>query len=114
MVLGFLVGAGILFLFGWLGTLMLGRDALGGGDIKLLGALGMVLGWQGSPGRPFSRVHPQRPLGGTMILSGRLKARTPLPYGPFLCAGCLVAALWPCSGPNLLDGATLVAYDKSH
>jgi leader peptidase (prepilin peptidase)/N-methyltransferase len=98
MVLGFLVGAGILFLFGWLGTLALGKDALGGGDIKLLGVLGMVLGWQGALDGLFFGSLLSGLWGGSLILSGRLKAKTPLPYGPFLCAGCLATALWPFLG----------------
>ncbi len=98
MVLGFLVGAGILFAFGWVGTLLLGKDALGGGDIKLLGALGMVLGWQGILDGLFFGSIISGLLGGFLILSGRIKAKTPLPYGPFLCLGCLAAALWPFLG----------------
>ncbi len=95
MVLGFLAGAGILFIFGWLGTWILGKDALGGGDIKLLGALGMVLGWQGALDGLFLGSLLSGIWGGGMILTGRLKAKTPLPYGPFLCAGCLLTTLWP-------------------
>ncbi len=98
MILGFLVGAGILFLFGWLGTLILGKDALGGGDIKLLGALGMILGWQGVLDGLFLGSILSGIWGASMILTGRLKVKTPLPYGPFLCAGCLVTALWPILG----------------
>ncbi len=45
MVTGFLVGGGVLYAMGWLGSLILKKDALGGGDIKLMAALGMVLGW---------------------------------------------------------------------
>ncbi len=98
MVLGFLVGAGILFLFGWLGTLILGKDALGGGDIKLLGALGMVLGWQGALDGLFFGSILSGVWGVSLIATGRLKAKTPLPYGPFLCAGCLATTLWPYLG----------------
>jgi leader peptidase (prepilin peptidase)/N-methyltransferase len=95
MVLGFLAGAGILFIFGWLGTWILGKDALGGGDIKLLGALGMVLGWQGALDGLFLGSLLSGLWGGGMILTGRLKSKSPLPYGPFLCAGCLLTTLWP-------------------
>jgi len=98
MILGFLAGAGILLLFGWFGSLILGKDALGGGDIKLLGALGMVLGWQGALDGLFLGSIFSGLWAGFMILSGRLKAKTPIPYGPFLCAGCLAAGLWPFLG----------------
>ncbi len=98
MLTGFFTGAGILFIFGWLGTWILGKDALGGGDIKLLGALGMVLGWQGVLDGLFLGSLISGLWGGGLMLGGRLKSKTPLPYGPFLCMGCVLTALWPNTG----------------
>ncbi len=43
---GAVVGAGTLGAFALLGKLWLKRDAMGMGDIKLMGALGLMLGWE--------------------------------------------------------------------
>jgi Flp pilus assembly protein protease CpaA len=46
-ILGGLIGFGIMLIIGILGKIIYKRDALGGGDIKLFGALGLCLGVNG-------------------------------------------------------------------
>lgn len=41
---GLLAGGGILWLTGWLGSLIFRKDSMGGGDIKLLAMMGSFLG----------------------------------------------------------------------
>lgn len=45
--LGILVGGGFLYAAGTLAEKILKKEAMGGGDVKLLGFIGAVLGWQG-------------------------------------------------------------------
>jgi leader peptidase (prepilin peptidase) / N-methyltransferase len=46
-LMGMLCGGGTLFVIGLIGTFVLKKeDAMGGGDIKLLGFLGAVFGWK--------------------------------------------------------------------
>lgn len=81
-VSGFL---GILYLFS-------GGRAIGGGDIKLMAACGLILGWQ--------KIILAFVLGcilGSVIHSVRMKlqgAERMLAMGPYLSAGVLLAALW--------------------
>ncbi len=95
MLTGFLVGGGVLYGMGWLGTFILKKDALGGGDIKLMAALGMVLGWDQTMGGLFIGSIISGLLGVSLQLTGRLSRQSPMPYGPFLCAGCLAVLFYP-------------------
>lgn len=98
-VLGSVVGAGVGFGSAWImaaiGRRVFKREALGGGDVKLLAGVGSLLGWQGVLTSWF--------LGsvlGTFVFAG-LKLRrkmdwgTYLPFGPFLAAGAWAHWAWP-------------------
>jgi leader peptidase (prepilin peptidase)/N-methyltransferase len=95
MLTGFLVGGGVLYGMGWLGTFILKKDALGGGDIKLMAALGMALGWDRAMGGLFIGSILSGLLGLSLQVTGRLSPQSPMPYGPFLCAGCLAVLFYP-------------------
>lgn len=81
--------------------LLTGKEGMGFGDFKLLGALGAWLGWQ-----PLALVIVLSSgvgalLGIALILFvGRDRAQ-PMPFGPFLAIAGLIAFLW---GEHLLDG----------
>ena len=45
-LIGVLVGGGSMFLLGYIGELIFKKDALGGGDIKLMAMIGAFLGWK--------------------------------------------------------------------
>ena len=45
---GILIGSGLLYWIGSVAGRTFGRDALGEGDIKLLGCVGAFCGWQGA------------------------------------------------------------------
>lgn len=88
--LGFLLGGGMLILVSW-GAELLGKPAMGMGDVKLMSLLGLIMGAK----LVFICIFLSALLGcivGTaMILLGKLNRRTFLPYGPFIAAGALLS-----------------------
>ncbi|MBA3658574.1 MAG: prepilin peptidase [Gemmatimonadales bacterium] len=50
---GAIFGAGFLYLVGSVGTLLAGREAMGGGDVAMMAMVGAFLGWQGVLGTVF-------------------------------------------------------------
>lgn len=79
-------------------TLLIERNgqAIGFGDVKLAGILGLYLGWFG-PGALVAGVLSGHLLGGTYGLTAvaarRAARKTPIPFGPFMIAGALVGVL---------------------
>ncbi|MFN0116966.1 MAG: prepilin peptidase [Elusimicrobiota bacterium] len=89
-IIGVLVGGGTILLIGELGKLIYGRDAMGGGDVKLCAALGAFLGWSGV----VSAIIIASILGSLVVLIGfflrRIKSKQLIPFGPFLSMGGLI------------------------
>ncbi len=87
---------GYLFLWSvyWMFKLLTGKEGMGYGDFKLLGAFGAWLGWQylGMILILSSLVGAVLGIAGILIL-GRDKAQ-PLPFGPYLAGAGLIALFW--------------------
>lgn len=93
-VLGAVVGYGILWLVAVAGERLLGEEAMGGGDIKMMALLGAFLGWQGVLLTLFLGAL----LGTLIFLPLKLAGRNPLvPFGVFLALGG--AATYWAGGP---------------
>jgi leader peptidase (prepilin peptidase)/N-methyltransferase len=79
----------------YLPSIPFGAGAFGLGDVKLLAGLGLVVGLE----RAFSGVVWGLFVGGAVILgllvARRIGRRSYVPFGPFLVAGALWAALGP-------------------
>jgi prepilin signal peptidase PulO-like enzyme (type II secretory pathway) len=70
------------------------RSGLGFGDVKLAGVLGLPLGWLGWPAVLLGLALPHLlagPVALFLLLTGRAKRGTGLPFGPALLAGALLA-----------------------
>jgi leader peptidase (prepilin peptidase)/N-methyltransferase len=70
------------------------RTGLGLGDAKLSGLLGLLLGWLGWPAVLLGLVLPyllNAPVVLGLLLAGRVRRDTPLPFGPALLAGAFLA-----------------------
>lgn len=81
---GFLVFRGLAELY----RAVRGRDGLGGGDAKLLAALGAWGGWMALPFILFLSSATALAFVAAGALAGRkIEAATPIRFGPALCAG---------------------------
>jgi leader peptidase (prepilin peptidase)/N-methyltransferase len=77
---------------------------MGLGDVKLAGVLGLVLGWLGWGQLAiggFLGFFLGAVVGGGLMLVGRARRKSKIPFGPFMLAGALTTILW---GEALWDG----------
>ena len=102
-VIGAVAGFTAFAAVGWLYRRSRGRDGLGLGDAKLLGAVGAWVGWPALPGVVLAAsltalVGALGRAGGTL----RANAATPLAFGPYIALATWLAVLY---GPLLRQGA---------
>lgn len=89
--LGVLAGGGSLYLVGFLGELVFRKEAMGGGDVKLLAMVGAFLGWKLALLAFFIA-----PLFGSFVgIALKMKeGKEMIPYGPYLSLASFIALLW--------------------
>ena len=98
---GLLLGGGSLYLIGVIAKAILKKDAMGGGDVKLLAFLGAFLGWQ-----LILLTIMLSSLVGSIIGSIQLYAAKKeteksqlatdhyIPFGPYLALGAFISMIW--------------------
>lgn len=74
--------------------LVTGKEGMGYGDFKLLGALGAWLGWQLLPLVIMLSAAGGAVIGTAMIVLGGNSRETPIPFGPYLAGAGWIALLW--------------------
>jgi leader peptidase (prepilin peptidase) / N-methyltransferase len=86
-LMGLSIGAGMIWAVRIVGGFILRREAMGFGDVTLLGMIGAFLGWQ-----PALFVFFLAPFAGLVmgLVQFFIKRENALPYGPFLCLSTLV------------------------
>lgn len=92
--IGAVLGIWIFDLIGVVGSFLIGQTAMGGGDGKLAALLGAWLGWQGMLLSSFLACALGAFIGGGAIALGLLSRRTPIPFGPYLALGAVIALFW--------------------
>lgn len=90
-VVGAVAGYLILWSIYWLFKLATGKDGMGYGDFKLLAAIGAWLGWELLPVTILLSSVVGTIVGIGMIVLIKHDRRVPIPFGPYLAGGGLVA-----------------------
>lgn len=77
----------------WLITVWV-SDAFGGGDIKLMAACGLMLGWRRTLTALFLAVLGGGLYGVYLLVLKKKGRKEHFAFGPFLCVGMAIALLW--------------------
>ncbi|MDO8606083.1 MAG: prepilin peptidase [Phaeospirillum sp.] len=93
-VLGAMFGYLALWGVFWLFKLATGKEGMGYGDFKLLAALGAWMGWQMLPLIIMLSSMVGAVVGITLIVAARHGRSIPIPFGPYLAGGGLIALFW--------------------
>ncbi len=93
---GLAFGFGLLWLIRFLGSLAFKREAMGMGDVFLMGAIGALFGPLAVlVALILSSVFGSLAGVGLMLLAkARLGKFVAIPYGPYICLGCLAWMFW--------------------
>lgn len=90
-LLGGIVGFSLLFLISFVGEKVMKKEVMGGGDIKLYGIIGLVLGIRLTFFSLFLAALFGSVVGVILMRSNLVKKDTPIPFGPFIALGSIVA-----------------------
>ncbi len=93
-LIGLVSGAAPLFLLGWSWEKLRHVEAMGGGDVKLMGMFGSFLGWKSALLIIMLGAIAGSVVGVALILLKKQKAENVIPFGPFLAAGALATMLY--------------------
>ena len=89
-VMGAILGYGSLWSVYWLFKLFTGKEGMGYGDFKLLGALGAWFGWQAVPLMILLSSFVGAALGIAILIARGQGRDTPMPFGPYLAGAGLL------------------------
>ncbi|VGO14992.1 Leader peptidase PppA [Pontiella desulfatans] len=99
-LIGLAVGFGSLWSVSVIGKLVLKKDAMGFGDVKLMGALGAFLGWESIIFIVFVSSLIGTIVGVSFIAAGNKEWQSKIPFGPYIA---LAAVVWMLGGSVLWD-----------
>ena len=88
-MVGLCLGGGLFLLIA-----LLSRGGMGGGDIKLIAMIGAFLGWQAVLVTILFGAFLGALVGLSLIVMKKKGRKDPVPFGPFLAIGALIAMVW--------------------
>lgn len=95
MLLGMVVGAGIFLFITLVGGLIAGKEAMGFGDVKLMGALGLFFGWRTIIIISLIAFLLGAIIGVILVICRRKKGEEYIPFGPFIVIATIIAMFVP-------------------
>jgi leader peptidase (prepilin peptidase)/N-methyltransferase len=88
-LLGAAIGLGLLAVI-----IIVSKGGMGGGDMKLFGVIGLVLGWKLVLLAFFLSTFVGTIVGIVGLFTGMVKRKQPFPFGPFIVIGSLITYFW--------------------
>ncbi len=93
-IIGAVAGYLSLWSIYWFFKLLTGKEGMGYGDFKLLSAIGAWLGWSMLPVVIIFSSLVGALVGIGLIIAAKLQKNIPIPFGPYLVGGALIALFW--------------------
>ncbi len=93
-VIGAIAGYLALWSVFWLFKIATGKEGMGYGDFKLLGAIGAWLGWSALPLVILLSSLVGAVIGIAVMVARRQGRDMPIPFGPYLVVAGLIALFW--------------------
>ena len=94
-ILGMLIGGGIFLLITVIGGFIAGKEAMGFGDVKLMGALGLFLGMNNTIIVSVLSFLLAAIISIAILASKKKGANEYIPFGPFIVASAFIAIFVP-------------------
>ena len=95
MLLGMLVGGGIFLIITLIGGLIAGKEAMGFGDVKLMGAMGLFFGFRNMIVIAILSFLIGAILSIVLLATKIKKTNEYIPFGPFIVIAAIVTILVP-------------------
>jgi len=91
---GLAVGWGTLWLISVLGRIAFKKDAMGFGDVKLMGAIGAFFGWRAVLFTLIVSSFVGSIVGVALVCMRKREMQSRIPFGPFISLAALLWMLW--------------------
>ena len=95
MLLGMLAGGGIFLLITLIGGMIAGKEAMGFGDVKLMGALGLFFGWMDMIAVSLISFLLAGVIIVGLLVSKKKKTDEYIPFGPFIVMAAFIVMIVP-------------------
>jgi leader peptidase (prepilin peptidase)/N-methyltransferase len=93
-LMGAAMGAGLFWLLRFVHMRSRGVEGLGLGDVKLMFMIGGLTGWMGLPAAILFGAVSALALAPVFKFLSKDSGPLRIPFGPFLCIGCVLGLLW--------------------
>jgi leader peptidase (prepilin peptidase)/N-methyltransferase len=93
-IIGAAAGYGVLWSVYWAFKLATGKEGMGYGDFKLMGALGAWFGWQALPQIVLLSALVGAAIGIALMAARKVEWSSRIPFGPYIAGAGWIALIW--------------------